>query len=56
MIAIPGTTRASRLEENWGSRDVVLTDEEKAEMRKIVDDAKPTGARFNAMFESVVGH
>lgn len=56
LIAIPGTTRPGRLEENWGSRGVVLTDEEKAEMRRIVNDAKPAGERFAPIFQSMVGH
>ncbi|KAJ4197288.1 hypothetical protein NW759_016311 [Fusarium solani] len=56
LIAIPGTTKASRLEENWASRDVVLTEEELKAMRKIVDDAKPVGERFSAIFQSMVGH
>ncbi|KAF3039614.1 hypothetical protein E8E11_003326 [Didymella keratinophila] len=37
MIAIPGTTKAGRLEENFASREVELTDEEKIEMRKIIN-------------------
>lgn len=56
MISIPGTTRADRLEENWASRSVVLTEDEKVEMRKIVDDAKPSGERFSAFYQSMVGH
>lgn len=56
LIAIPGTTKASRLEENWASRDVVLTEEELKAMRKIVDDAKPVGERFSPIFQSMVGH
>lgn len=56
LLAIPGTTKASRLEENWGSRDVTLTEEEMKTMRKIVDDAKPVGERFSAIFQSMVGH
>ncbi|KAH7136329.1 aldo/keto reductase [Dactylonectria macrodidyma] len=56
LITIPGTTKASRLEENWASRDVVLTDEELKAMRKIVDDAKPVGERFSAVHKSMVGH
>lgn len=56
LITIPGTTKASRLEENWASRDVVLTEEELKAMRKIVDDAKPVGERFSAVFQSMVGH
>lgn len=56
LIAIPGTTRAGRFEENWGSRRVVLTEEEEAEMRRIVNDAKPSGERFAPIFQSMVGH
>ncbi|KAF4502757.1 alcohol dehydrogenase [Fusarium agapanthi] len=48
MIAIPGTTKAHRLEENWASRDVDLTEEEKAEMRRIIDSAKPQGNRMDS--------
>lgn len=56
MISIPGTTRASRLEENWASRNIELTDEEMKEMRRIVEDAKPEGLRFSAPFQARVGH
>ncbi|KAJ3957435.1 hypothetical protein N0V92_005984 [Colletotrichum tropicale] len=56
LIAIPGTTKASRLDENWDSRKVVLTGDELKEMRRIVDEAKPAGARFAPIFESMVGH
>lgn len=56
LISIPGTTKASRLDENWASRDVEFTEDELKEMRKIVDAAKPVGERFSALFQSVVGH
>ncbi|KAH6986755.1 NADP-dependent oxidoreductase domain-containing protein [Ilyonectria destructans] len=56
MIAIPGTTKAKRLEENWSSRDIEFTEEEKAELRVIIDKAKPQGKRFSADHEAVVGH
>jgi diketogulonate reductase-like aldo/keto reductase len=56
LIPIPGTTKASRLEENWASRDIELTEEELKDMRKIVDAAKPIGERFSAIFQSMVGH
>ncbi|KAL3477468.1 NADP-dependent oxidoreductase domain-containing protein [Aspergillus californicus] len=56
LISIPGTTRTSRLEENWASRDIELTEEELKEMRKIVDDAKPVGDRFAPIYQSMVGH
>lgn len=56
MIAIPGTTKAHRLEQNWASREIDLTDEEKAEMRKIIDAAKPQGNRYNERHQAMVGH
>ncbi|KAK7743953.1 hypothetical protein SLS62_010415 [Diatrype stigma] len=56
MIPIPGTTKPHRLEENWGSRDIVLTEEELKTLRKIVNDAKPVGVRYAPEFEEMVGH
>ncbi|KAH7335088.1 NADP-dependent oxidoreductase domain-containing protein [Pyrenochaeta sp. MPI-SDFR-AT-0127] len=46
FISIPSTTKVHRLDENWASRDVELTDEEKAELRSLIDKTKPYGARF----------
>ncbi|KAE8369684.1 NADP-dependent oxidoreductase domain-containing protein [Aspergillus caelatus] len=56
FIAIPGTTKASRLESNWASREIELTEEEKLEMRKIVDAAKPHGNRYGPAHQAMVGH
>ena len=56
MIAIPGTTKPKRLEENWESRNIELTDEEKREMRRIIDSAKPVGNRYGAAHQARVGH
>lgn len=56
MIAIPGTTKPKRLEENWASRDVQLTDEEKNQMRRIVDAAKPQGDRYSPAHQAMIGH
>ncbi|KAH7080594.1 NADP-dependent oxidoreductase domain-containing protein [Paraphoma chrysanthemicola] len=56
LIAIPGTTKASRLEENWGSREVVLSEEEVKEMRAIIDKAKPHGNRYAPAQQAMVGH
>jgi len=56
MIAIPGTTKAHRLEENWASRDIDLTEEEKQELRKIIDSGKPFGNRYSAAAQAMVGH
>ncbi|RAH67565.1 aldo/keto reductase [Aspergillus aculeatinus CBS 121060] len=56
LITIPGTTKPSRLEENWGSRHVELTPAELSEMRRLVENTKPTGERFNELFGSLCGH
>jgi diketogulonate reductase-like aldo/keto reductase len=56
MIAIPGTTKVKRLEENWGSREVELDEEELKEMRRIVDQAKPHGNRYGEAHQKWVGH
>ncbi|KAJ5199775.1 hypothetical protein N7491_009428 [Penicillium cf. griseofulvum] len=56
LIPIPGTTKAARLEENWASRDIELTEEEKQAMRKIIDAAKPHGNRYGPAHQAMVGH
>ncbi|KAJ5176550.1 uncharacterized protein N7482_002427 [Penicillium canariense] len=56
MIAIPGTTKAKRLEENWASRDIVLTEEEKQEFRRVIEAAKPYGNRYSPAHAAMVGH
>ncbi|KAJ3467543.1 hypothetical protein FSOLCH5_003988 [Fusarium solani] len=56
FIAIPGTTKATRLEQNWASRDVELTDEDKAELRRIIDSTKPHGNRYGPAHQAMVGH
>jgi aryl-alcohol dehydrogenase-like predicted oxidoreductase len=56
MIAIPGTTKPHRLEENWASREIDLSEEEKAEMEKIIAAAKPQGNRYSSTHQALVGH
>ncbi|KAM0711320.1 hypothetical protein Q7P35_002060 [Cladosporium inversicolor] len=56
MIPIPGTTKPQRLEENFASRNVELTKEEKKEMRSILDSLKPTGNRYSEKAQAMVGH
>ncbi|KAK0122509.1 hypothetical protein ONS95_010737 [Cadophora gregata] len=56
MIAIPGTTKPHRLVENFHSREVDLSEEEMREMRRLVDDAKPSGNRYSEMHQKMVGH
>jgi aryl-alcohol dehydrogenase-like predicted oxidoreductase len=56
FIAIPGTTKQERLLENWESRDVHLNEEEKGEMRRIIDEAKVVGDRYGPVHQAMVGH
>ncbi|KAK4496234.1 hypothetical protein PRZ48_012214 [Zasmidium cellare] len=56
MIAIPGTTKPHRLEENWKSREIELSEGEKAKLRKIVDAAKPVGNRYSERAQAMVAH
>ncbi|KAE8154065.1 putative aldo-keto reductase [Aspergillus avenaceus] len=56
MIAIPGTTKASRLEDNWKSRDIALSEEDKRDIRKVIEAAKPSGNRYGPVHQAMVGH
>ncbi|KAK3299527.1 NADP-dependent oxidoreductase domain-containing protein [Chaetomium fimeti] len=56
FIAIPGTTKTHRLEENWAAREVELTEDEMAEMRRIVEEVKPQGDRYPAVIQKMSGH
>lgn len=54
-IPIPGTKQVGRLEENWGARDVDLNAEELAEMRAVIDAAKPVGNRCAVVCWQILG-
>lgn len=56
MIPIPGTTKPRRLVEDWSSRDIELTKDEKGETRKIINAAKPHGNRYSEAAQATVGH
>jgi aryl-alcohol dehydrogenase-like predicted oxidoreductase len=56
FIAIPGTTKEKRLGENWGSREVKLSEGEMAELRKLVDGTKVVGERYGEVHRAWVGH
>jgi hypothetical protein len=43
MMPIPGTTKPQRLENNFASRNVVLSDEDIKGLRSILDSLKPEG-------------
>lgn len=46
IFPIPGTKKVSRLEENLGALEVVLSKEEVKEIRSVVDTAEVYGARY----------
>ena len=46
IIPIPGTTKIHRLEENLGSLDIKLTDDEEQEIRKLCEEAEVHGERY----------
>lgn len=54
-IPIPGTKSEKRLEENFASRDVDLNEAELAELRKLINDAKPVGDRYAPEHMKIVG-
>ncbi|KZP18342.1 Aldo/keto reductase [Athelia psychrophila] len=54
-IPIPETKASSRLEENWGSREVAFTEAELKEIRVIITEAAPKGARYDLEQLKAVG-
>ena len=46
IIPIPGTKSIGRLEENWDSRNIIFTDEELKDLRKVVDEFVAVGTRY----------
>ncbi|RJE19132.1 reductase [Aspergillus sclerotialis] len=56
MISIPGTTKPGRLQENWDSRNIELTDDEIKDMRTVIDSLKPQGDRYNEIAERYIGN
>jgi len=55
IIPIPGTKSIARLDENWASRDVILTDEDLKEIRTAVDGFKAGGTRYPEQQMKAVG-
>lgn len=49
ILPIPGTKTIARLEENWASRDVKLTEQELKEIREVVDGFVASGERYPAV-------
>ena len=50
IFPIPGTTKIDRLEENLGALKIHLSEEEKAEIRKISESAEIAGGRYPEAF------
>jgi len=55
IIPIPGTKSIKRMEENWASREVVLTDDELKEMRAAVDSFTAAGTRYPERMMGALG-
>ncbi|KAJ3255568.1 hypothetical protein HK103_006204 [Boothiomyces macroporosus] len=49
FIPIPGTKRSKYLKENWGSLQVELSDKEKKELRKIINEIPIEGGQLNIL-------
>ncbi|BGP13474.1 hypothetical protein JCM10213_001798 [Rhodosporidiobolus nylandii] len=54
IIPIPGTKTVKYLEENWASRNVVLTDEELAEVQKISEENPVKGEQYGPQFAKLL--
>ncbi|RXK40633.1 aldo-keto reductase [Tremella mesenterica] len=55
-LAIPGTKSVNRLIENFGAREVDLSEDELKEIRAVIEDAKPVGERYGEVHLKAVGH
>ncbi|KAL9090667.1 MAG: hypothetical protein Q9165_005155 [Trypethelium subeluteriae] len=55
VIPIPGTKKMKWLEQNWAALDLVLSDEEEAEIRKFVESAGVVGDRTPPQFKEAGG-
>ncbi|KAL0083024.1 Aldo/keto reductase [Phycomyces blakesleeanus] len=54
FIVIPGTKKIKYLEENFKSGDIVLSKEELAEMRRLVDSSSSVGERYSAPYLAAI--
>ncbi|KAI5480171.1 pyridoxine 4-dehydrogenase [Pseudohyphozyma bogoriensis] len=52
LIPIPGSTRVAGVKESVSAASVILTSDELAEIRRVVDGAKIVGGRYTAQAES----
>ncbi|RHZ43092.1 putative aldo-keto reductase (AKR13) [Aspergillus thermomutatus] len=50
ILAIPGTRRVKYLEENWAALQILLTDEEEAEIRAFAEENEMAGGQVPDMF------
>jgi aryl-alcohol dehydrogenase-like predicted oxidoreductase len=56
IVPIPGTTKLSRLEENVGSIDVDLLDNDLREIQEATSKITIQGARYSDFHQSLTGH
>lgn len=55
IVPIPGTTKISRLEENLGGEEILLSREDLAEIERAFSDVKVQGARYPQHLQERVG-
>jgi aryl-alcohol dehydrogenase-like predicted oxidoreductase len=56
IVAIPGTTRPERVDENLGALDVAFTDDEIAQLDQIAPAGAAAGARYPEQMMRAVNH
>lgn len=55
IVPIPGTTKLHRLEENLGAAAIVLTDNDRCELTKLLQEVTIEGDRYPAALQARVG-
>ena len=55
IIPIPGTKSIARLDENWASREVILTDADLNEIRNAAEAFTARGTRYPEAWMKLVG-
>jgi diketogulonate reductase-like aldo/keto reductase len=56
LIAIPGTTKAPRMAENWAARDIDLSEDEVCAVRRAIEENRPYGNCYPPAMRAKVGH
>lgn len=54
ILPIPGTKSQTRLDENWASRDIVLSDEELSDLREVINRVPIVGDQYAPAFQAMI--